>query len=950
MLTLLLTIAMFAQKQYASKQSAASLANTAATTVAKSQSTPVVQKIKTCGTKSADARKAPRKIVQTDLVTPPAEASIYPCTASGTFTDGTYSLLPDMNISVAIAGDEIYLQGLAYYFPEGWIKGVISGNQAIFDAGFVGSDSYGDEYIFGSDDAETLSEEIIFAYDAENQTLTQTTSYILENGGDLEFSPWCYGYGIKLAWETIATPKDLAIDNVSAHQATVSWSCEADSYNLRYRKAADKVLFESFEDGIPADWKLVNTDGDNYNWTVADLTTAFSGNYSAYDGTKVLYSRSWVTNALTPDQWIISPKIDLGGVLKYWIMDDGSYKETYAIYVSTDGTDISNFEDISGELQSPGSKEWTPMSFDLSDYAGQQGYIAFRHYNCTDQDFMFIDAITVTAGEAGEWIEVNGISDTSYTIENLEQETEYEVEVQAVYGEESSKWVGTSFTTPNEEVIPSNIAISDFDATSATVTWEGGQAAYNLRYREPAKKNGFFEDFENGIPEGWTLIDADGDGYEWSVFKATDVDAKGNPVCFDNVCATSASYNSSGALTPDNWLISPKLELKGEFSVWARGQDPSWAAEHFAVYISTGGTDIADFEELIGETEATGLLTEYKADLSAYEGQEGYIAIRHFNCTDMFRLNIDNFFVKYGEDLPAGEWIEVNNVTSPYTINGLEPQTKYEVQVQGILNEGTTEWSESVLFTTDVVKYTLEEALEAGEPCTIEDIVALVANDGTYCYVTDGGGNWARLKGFPVLYFDPTWALDLVGTFAIEDGIPTITLASTDDIAGTLDIEPIEPDVLDLTHHFDAESAPKASQVMTVTGYYYNGRLYAYSGLNGTPGLGVPVEAADGSEFESGTQYNVTAVIQLLEPWENAADGAPRNIKASDFSAFDNIKAIVVDKEAGDPVLTGIDDIKATDGKKDVQYFDLLGRPVGKSLENVPAGLYIGNDGTKVRK
>ena len=33
------------------------------------------------------------------------------------------------------------------------------------------------------------------------------------------------------------------------------------------------------------------------------------------------------------------------------------------------------------------------------------GYIAFRHYNCTDKDFMFIDAIGIYANEvpAGEW-------------------------------------------------------------------------------------------------------------------------------------------------------------------------------------------------------------------------------------------------------------------------------------------------------------------------------------------------------------------------------------------------------------------------------------------------------------------------------------------------------------------------------------------------------------------
>ena len=164
---------------------------------------------------------------------------------------------------------------------------------------------------------------------------------------------------------------------------------------------------------------------------------------------------------------------------------------------------------------------------------------------------------------------------------------------------------------------------------------------------------------------------------------------------------TSASYMQN-ALTPDDWLISPQVKLDGTLSFQVRAQDPDYAAEHYAVYVSVGDpTDLTSFVELLPEAVSTGTYQEITADLSAYEGQMGYIAFRHFNCTDMFRLNIDNVTITYGGGVEPGEWTVVENVESPYTIEGLDPETKYEVQVQGIYEaKATTDWTPSVFFTT----------------------------------------------------------------------------------------------------------------------------------------------------------------------------------------------------------------------------------------------------------
>ena len=55
-----------------------------------------------------------------------------------------------LSIGVIIDGNDIYIQGLPYYFDEAWVKGTISGSTVTIPTGqLVGTDDYGDEYIVG---------------------------------------------------------------------------------------------------------------------------------------------------------------------------------------------------------------------------------------------------------------------------------------------------------------------------------------------------------------------------------------------------------------------------------------------------------------------------------------------------------------------------------------------------------------------------------------------------------------------------------------------------------------------------------------------------------------------------------------------------------------------------------------------------------------------------------
>ncbi|MBR1990988.1 MAG: choice-of-anchor J domain-containing protein [Bacteroidales bacterium] len=93
------------------------------------------------------------------------------------------------------------------------------------------------------------------------------------------------------------------------------------------------------------------------------------------------------------------------------------------------------------------------------------------------------------------------------------------------------------------------------------------------------------ESFDAGsLPTGWITLDQDGDGYTWDA--ETPLNAFTTHTGAS--CIASASYiNNVGALTPDNWLITPALAIPASGSTvlswWATGQDASDYAEHYEV-------------------------------------------------------------------------------------------------------------------------------------------------------------------------------------------------------------------------------------------------------------------------------------------------------------------------------------------------------------------------------
>ena len=193
----------------------------------------------------------------------------------------------------------------------------------------------------------------------------------------------------------------------------------------------------------------------------------------------------------------------------------------------------------------------------------------------------------------------------------------------------------TMFKKGDVNVLP-GIPLKAFDPTARPTTNHAFKAGETL-----------FWDFEDEAQANdWTVWDDDEDGYGWEYTNGDGIKAHSGT----GVMASASYDNNFGVLYPDNWLVSPWIELGGTFGFYACGQDPSYASEYFTAYVYVNG----DYIEL-GSATATGVMKAYAYDLSEYEGMEGFVAIRHHNVSDMFRLNVDDITIGEFEPEPEPE-------------------------------------------------------------------------------------------------------------------------------------------------------------------------------------------------------------------------------------------------------------------------------------------------------
>ena len=165
------------------------------------------------------------------------------------------------------------------------------------------------------------------------------------------------------------------------------------------------IWMDDFNDEDLSDWTLIDADMDGENWDIYQVTDQLGNPITPMS----LISRSWQGAPLTPDNWAISPAIDLssaaGTITLQYITQVPAFEwdeEHYSVYVATSNStaDLLASETQLSETLGDAGNTGQPVDkvLDISAFAGEpEVYIAFRHHNVTDMDYISIDDVKVVA-------------------------------------------------------------------------------------------------------------------------------------------------------------------------------------------------------------------------------------------------------------------------------------------------------------------------------------------------------------------------------------------------------------------------------------------------------------------------------------------------------------------------------------------------------------------------
>ena len=470
---------------------------------------------------------------------------------------------------------------------------------------------------------------------------------------------------------------------------------------------------DDFEEGQLLDWTTIDSDGDCHTWYVFP-----QGGYGHHgtDGTVVSYSYDYVSSSpLTPDNFLVSPRMTIraGGTIDFYFcaLDEDYPAEHLAVAISTESntnpSDFTNLwewtltgksrpigqlRDVMGDRQG----DWWQISVDLSAYEGQEAYLAIRHYSCSDQFALCVDDISIGDGSGYEPLLGCDIILDGQTVaqnqhgrryllntEGFADGSNHTTTVRANYGMGStleSTYAWTYRTPDHFQGSPIGLH-AESDGNQVALSWTLPEMSVPFQVEE------LFYDFFDSTLMDLTLIDANNDGQNFRVYPYGGYGG--------GIGLRSWSWMSgAGALNPDNYIVTPRLTATANARISFKACDADMPGiapdpEHFGVAVSTSGnTNPADFT-MVQEWNSTGSYTEYSVDLSAYAGQQIYIAIRHFNTTgETYFLCVDD--------------IKVEGVEAEVTRPAIGALVYANDELIALLNHGETS------FTHEVNRYTSE--------------------------------------------------------------------------------------------------------------------------------------------------------------------------------------------------------------------------------------------------
>lgn len=158
-----------------------------------------------------------------------------------------------------------------------------------------------------------------------------------------------------------------------------------------------------FTNGIPADFTLIDADGNTPSADIApygfSVGTPWVAYYVESEQNHVAASTSWYAQSGTSDDWMILPavSVETADAVVAWRAraTDANFSDGYAVYISEGGDAIEDFDKAHPLFTTAAeSAEWTYHSISLDGYVGKTVRIAFVN-NSTDCSLLYIDDVFV---------------------------------------------------------------------------------------------------------------------------------------------------------------------------------------------------------------------------------------------------------------------------------------------------------------------------------------------------------------------------------------------------------------------------------------------------------------------------------------------------------------------------------------------------------------------------
>ncbi|MDE6393582.1 MAG: choice-of-anchor J domain-containing protein [Muribaculaceae bacterium] len=339
-------------------------------------------------------------------------------------------------------------------------------------------------------------------------------------------------------------------------------------------------------------------------------------------------------------------------------------------------------------------------------------------------------------------------------------------------------------------------------------------------------------DFAADGLEGWTVIDANGDGKVWTA------QADGS---------VRMTYNSS--LEMDDWMITPPLKLeagKNYLVSFAAKSNGASFPERFEVKYGTSATVEGMSSVLVAPTQAGAAYEEYSEYLSPTADGVYYVGFHGISDPDMYYLYIKDIRIEAGV-ADGAPGVATNLVVTPDAAGELKANVSFNAPDKNMKGETLSSLTKVELYRGETLVNTWNNPAK-GSACSYED----TPSAGTVTYKVVGYNEYGAGKAVQASAFIGfNTPLAPASASVAETSVKGEVIVSWDAVTQDVDGKPLPADKLTYTL-FDADGI--VAENISTTSYTYQA---------------VP---ADSQDF---VQYGVYAVITGIEGGKAYTDMIP---------------------------------------------------------------------------